>query len=172
MPTGSIFYNDVQVVGTFTASSMTLPSNSVNDSKVIAGANIAASKVIHQFPISYAQAPGSAIVAATLDLHIFRTTGVLFTVEAAITGAIATGGDRTVDVDVHWGDSGTSFATALSSPIQFTNGSTLRAVSSATITTSAFGDGDLLRVVITVAGSAGAQAEGLLVTLTVQENPT
>ena len=56
--------------------------------------------------------------------------------------------------------------TILSANIQFTNVSSLRSWSSATISNTALAADDVLRVVITVAGAAGAQAAGLVVELT------
>ena len=41
-----------------------------------------------------------------------------------------------------------------------------------TVAVTALVAGDILRLVLTVAGAAGAQAQGLIVTLTVREDPS
>lgn len=162
------FAGAVSFGGTFTP-----PTGSITNASIVASAGIDASKVNHKFPLRYAQAPGSAIVAGTQDLHVVAgATGAIESVEAAITGAIATGGDRTVTIDIQKSTGGGAFATVLSATIQFDNGDTLRTASAGTVSDADLVDGDILRVVVTVAGAAGAQAEGLIVTLFLQETPS
>lgn len=157
---------NVLVQGNFTARSMTLPTACVGDGQVQTGADVAAEKLIHIHAIPYnAQVPGSAIVAATVDLHIAKAAGNLMSLEAAITGAIATGADRTVTIDLHKSTGAGVFATVLSATIVFTNVSVIRTRSTATISSAAFIDADIFRLIVTVAGAAGAQAQGLIVTL-------
>jgi hypothetical protein len=127
-------------------------------------------KVIHEKSVEYTQT--GTVAAETYDLHIANGSGTLRKFEAAITETIATGADRTVTVDLHLGNTGSAFATVLSSTIGFTNGSTLRTPVAGAFSNSAIADGDILRVVVTVAGAAGNQAVRLQVTLTYSENPT
>ncbi len=122
--------------------------------------------------IEYAQDPGSAVVAETRDIHILKgTAATISAIQAAITGLIATGGDRTVDVDLQKSTGAAAFATILSSTIHFTNGSVLRTVSAGTLSSASLVAGDILRIIITVAGAAGNQAQGLMVTVTLTEAP-
>ncbi len=114
----------------------------------------------------------TTVIAATEDIHIVRgATGTLVGFEASINGAIATGADRTITVDLHKSTGGAAFATVLSSTIGFTNVSTLRTAVAAVINaaSAALVDGDQLAIIVTVAGAASAQATGLSVTLTYTE---
>jgi hypothetical protein len=160
---------DSHVTGTITCGGFVPPPGSITNAAIQAAAGIDTTKVDHRHAITYQQAPGTAIVAATHDAHICRANGVVLALEAAITGAIATGGDRTVDVDVQLGNAAAGFATILTGTVQFTNSSTLRAVVSGTVASDDLADGDILRIVITVAGAAGNQAQGLVVTITLDE---
>lgn len=168
-----LIYNDLHVFGTLSAKTVVLPAGVVSNTAVSAAAAIAATKLEHQFGLRYNQAPGTAVVADTQDLHIVHgVTGEVVSVEAALTGAIATGADRTVDVDLQKSTGAGAFATILMATVQFTNASVLRTVSAATISSTALVDGDILRMVVTVAGAAGVQAQGLIVTVQIREDPT
>lgn len=152
-----------------TAGSITQPSGSITNAKVAADAAIAATKVQHQHTLGYSQAAGTAVVAETKGLFVARNAGVIVSVEAAIIGTIATGADRTVDVNVLKSTAGGAFATVLTANIQFTNVSVLRTVSVAALAATTFVDGDIFEVVVTVAGAAGNQALGLVVSVNLQE---
>lgn len=163
------FEGDVIVNGTMIPNKMRYPDGSVSDAAVGAGADIQDGKMRHRFTRQYAQAPGANIAAATLNLHIVRgLTGTLLAVEAALTGVAPTT-DRTASVDLQRGNAGGAFATMLSATIDFANGDALRTVKAGAIPSPALADGDILRVVVTVAGSTGTQPQGLVVTVTVME---
>ena len=162
---------DVRIIGTLALQAISLPAGTVKNAGVASDAAIEASKLEHQFSLDFAQVPGTAVVAETRDLHIVQgTTGETLAVEAAITGVIATGADRTVTIDVHRSTAAGAFGSILTAAITLNDGSTLRQKVAATIQTSALVAGDILRVIIAVAGSAGAQAQGLVVTTTVRED--
>jgi hypothetical protein len=171
---GIITPNDCAVGGNLSiGGTLTLPSG-IQDANIGSGAGIQAAKVKQQRTFDYSQAPGSAVVAATVDLHRVRgATGLALDLNAVITGTIATGADRTVTVDLQKSTGAGAFATVLTSTAVLNNTSTLRtavaAVLNAALTSLVVGD--LLRLVVTVAGAAGAQALGLLVTVTIQEDP-
>ena len=159
-------------VTNLTATNFTPPASCVTNAAVAAAAGIAATKLVHQFSLDYAQAPGSDIATATLDLHIAQATGEIVAFEAAITGVVATG-DRSVTVDLQKSTGGGAFATVLSAAITLDSGNALRVLEAGTVSTTTFADGDLLRVVVTqVAGSTGTRPQGLAVTVTVRENPS
>lgn len=168
-----IVNNDLHVNGHLTARTMDIPAGSITNDDVSASAAIAATKLEHQHVLNYAQANGTAVVADTRGLFICRgASGLLVQLDALITGAIATGGDRTVTVDLKKGSAGSAYATVLNTPLQFNNGHALRTVVQAVITTTALAAGESLIVEVTVAGAAGNQAQGLLVTLTLRESAT
>jgi hypothetical protein len=160
---------DVAIAGNFSATSMTIPSGTVTNANVSASAAIDATKIVQQYMPTYQQLPSTAVVAETKDVHIARGAGTIVGLEAAITGTIATGADRTVTVDLHKGNAGAAFATVLSATIVFDNTDALRTLAQATLSTTTYADGDIFRVVVTVAGAAGNQALGLVATLALRE---
>lgn len=147
------------------------PSRSIADSLISDSAAIAAGKVIrHQAIDNELYGPSTTVAALTKDVHIVRgATGTLVGFEAAICGTIATGADRTVTVDLQKSTGAGAFATVCSSTIGFTNASVLRTPVAAVFSSTGLVDGDILRIVVSVAGSAGNQASGLLTTLTMAE---
>lgn len=166
-----LFNNDLHVNGTLSCKAFSAPAGAITDAMVSAAAGIQATKLEHQFPLPYEQLPASAVVAETRDIHIVHgATGSVVSFRAAITGTIATGADRTVNVDLQKSTGAGAFATILTGTILFNNGSALRTVASATISATTLVAGDILRVVVTVAGAAGNQALGLIVTATIRES--
>jgi hypothetical protein len=148
-----------------------VPGNAFGDSEHTATRPLGPSKTT---PIRAADVelfgPSTSVVALTKDIHIVAgQSGTLKSFEAVICGAIATGADRTISVDLQKSTGAGAFATVLTAPIGFTNVSVLRTAVAAALASASLVDGDVLRVVVTVAGAAGAQATGLLVTLTYSE---
>jgi hypothetical protein len=162
---------DLIVRGTISSTRLTIPAGSVSDAQVPAGANINANKLQHHEEISVQLfAPGTTIVNVTQLLHINRsTTATVIDVRAAITTQ-ATGGDRTVTVDVQKATGGGAFATIMSSTVNITNSTAINtSVDGSVGAAGALVAGDVLQIVVTVAGAAGAQAKGLVVSATIQE---
>lgn len=160
--------SDVVYTGSVTFRDVNLPAGVVGNTEVESSADIAASKLEHQHALNYAQATGSNIASATVDLHILGDTGTVEAFEAVLTG-VAAGGDRTVTVDLHKSTGGAAFATILSGTISFSSSDSLRVIKAGTLSSSTLVDGDILRLVVTVAGSSGTQPQGLLVTTTIRE---
>lgn len=152
--------------------SMEAPANSVGNNAIQGDAGIEATKVVHRFTVEYnKQVPGTAIVADTIGIHIARAVGKIREIEAAIIGAIATDVSRTVDIDLKKSTLTGAFASIMSSTIQFTNASALRTVTTGSINSEDFIAGDIFELTVAVAGGAGSQAQGLIVTITVEEEP-
>ncbi len=147
------------------------PERSIVDRMCAESMGLSAHKLVrHQAADFELFGPSTEVVSVTKDIHIVRgATATLVGLQAAICGTIATGADRTVTVDLQRSTGGGAFATVLSSTIQFTDASTLRTAVSAVISSAGLVAGDILRLVVIVAGSAGNQALGLLVTLTYTE---
>lgn len=172
MATALSAQGDIVSTGAIVGRSLTLQTACITDAMIQSGANVQASKLEGEYHLDHYQTTGTAIVAATQDLKIVRgATGTLLSIEAAITGAIATGADRTVTVDLHKSTAAGAFASVLSATIGFTNASTLRTAVAGTISSTSLVDGDILRVVVTVAGAAGNQAQGLVVSVHMRELP-
>lgn len=126
----------------------------------------------HESVMNLPHSQTGTVVAATEYLRSIRqANATVLAIEATITETIATGADRTVTIDLQKSTGAAAFATILSASIVFTNLSTLRTLTTGTIANGALVDGDHLRLVVTVAGAAGAQALGLLVTVTLREDP-
>jgi hypothetical protein len=167
----AVFDEPVTVRGAFSAESITLPNNSVRDSNVDATSPLTRTKSWHQTHKSGHQAPGTAVVAQTIDVYIARAAAVLVSFEAAITGALADDASRHVTVDLQKSTGGGAFATMLSGVIDLTSSSTLRTAVAAALSSSALVDGDILRVIVAVSGGAGNQAQGLVFEATIAESP-
>lgn len=139
----------------------------LTDSSIAGGANINGAKVQSTLHFGAPASQHGTIVAATT--YVLGGAGVrtanstILYFSACIEEAIATGNDRTVSVDLQKSTGGGAYATILSSPIQFTNSSVLYASLSAMLTNNTVTTNDRLRVVVAVAGAAGAQAQGLSV---------
>lgn len=155
-----------------TVVSLTFPNGGISDSDVAPSANIDSAKLISRKALSVELfAEGATITAlASKLLHIFQQAGTLLSVEAIITTQ-ATGADRTVDVAIQKSTGAGAFATIMSANVAITNSTPVRTPVAGSFSNSLVVDGDILRAVVTVAGSAGAQAQGLLLTLYFDENP-
>jgi hypothetical protein len=154
-------------------STVTLPDSTITSAKIQSG-TIAADRMrdVRRSQSVELFGPAVSVAAVTKWLHIVRGgTGALVGFEAAI-AVPADDASRTITVDLHKSTGAAAFATVLSATIGFTNGSVARTATAATINTTALTDGDILEVVVTVAGGAGNQATGLTVTLTFDEYNT
>jgi Concanavalin A-like lectin/glucanases superfamily len=126
--------------------------------------------VTYHFPIAVELfGPTTTIAGLTKLLHTVNgATATIVHAEAIIT-VQATGGDRTINVDIQKSTGGGAFATIMSATIAITNATTIRVPVSGTFSNTSLVDGDILQAVVTVAGSAGAQAQGLLLNLWLRE---
>ena len=151
------------------------PAGSINNDAISSSATqrIAASKVVHQFTLTRQPfGPATTISAITELLHSVRgAAGTAIGLEVSVVTP-ATGADRTVSIDLQKSTGGGAFATILTTPLVLNNATAALTPQSAVIASSSLSDGDILRVVITVAGAAGNQAIGLLLALVLQEDPS
>lgn len=173
MPTAaSRLEGDVYVNGNLQAKTLTLPSGTVTNAMVASGAAIAQTKLIGEYRQVYRQVAGTAIVAAAKwEFDIIRgATATVLQFAAAITDTLPSG-DHAVTVDLHKGNAGGAFASILTAPITLDSGNALRTAVAATIATAALVADDILRVVVAVSGASGAQGEGLVVAMTLSEDP-
>ncbi len=150
-------------------STLTPPAGFLSNSHVAAGAAIDSGKLGQEPALNYYQAPGSDIATATADLHVCNVAGVVDTVQAAVTGVIASG-DRSVTVDILKSTGGGAFASILTSVLTLNSSNTIRVPVDATITTTTFAATDLLRIVVTqIAGTTGTRPQGLIVSVTLKK---
>jgi len=131
---------------------------------------VPASKVIHQYAVHYDQVGGTAVVSVTTGLHTSYRDGTIVAVE--VTPLVApTGGDKAFTVDIKKGNQASAFASVLSAVVTINNTIADRQVVAGALSTTALADGDTLEIVIATSGSTGTQGLGVLVTVTIQENP-
>lgn len=144
-----------------------MPDESIPDAYI--DGPIGANKLEGEYSITHSQS--GTVAAATEYLKVIHgTEGTVLAVEAAITETIATGADRTVTVDILKSTSAGAFASILTAPLVLDDGSVLRTVEAASIASAGLVAGDLLKLTVAVAGVAGAQAAGLVVTVSLRED--
>lgn len=163
-----VFADDVTFVGT-----AALPDGTVTNAAVNASAAIAASKLVHRYPLSYSQANGADVASQTMLLHVMRAAGEVVSIEARVTTA-PTGGDKAFTVDVlKAADGSGSWTSLLSSVITFNSSDSNDTLEVGTLIGSpTLADGNAIRVVVSASGSTGSQGQGLVVTVNVNENPS
>jgi hypothetical protein len=154
-----------------TIASIIFEGGGLRDGDIADGGAVKAEKVIQQYTTSKLLTANDSTAVANISyplLIVEAPTATIMRFEAAVF-TIATGGDRTVTVDLQKSTGGGAFATVCSSTIVFNNASSARVKSPAVLSSTSLAAGDILRTVVTVVGAAGAQALGLLVSLTVQD---
>jgi hypothetical protein len=160
---------DMQCAGNVIVAGIITSSTAfVTDALVVAGTNIAATKVIHQHQYSVQlYAPTTTVAALTQLLGGIRgTTSSLVEFWAAVITPPTT--TDTVNVDLRRSTGGGAFATVLAGTILFNNSSAARTIVIATPTSTAV-QGDLLEAVVTVTGTS---AQGLIIGWTTRESAT
>jgi hypothetical protein len=156
--TQSVHQGDLYINGSLSSKTFTAPDASVTNAMIAASAGIAATKVVHQIPVRYSSAVGSAATSATQVIHIARTAGTINSIE--VVAETAPTSTDTVTVDLKAGNSSTAYASVLSSVVTLDNTTSDREVVAGTISTADYSDGDSLELVVTVTGSS---CEGLCV---------
>lgn len=140
-----------------------------SDADIATNANISATKLQHRQVFTQELfGPAVTITALTKLAAILPNVGgrQIVGVSAAIVTK-ATGADRTVSVDLKRSTAGGAFATVLSATIDFDDDSTNLTAYDGVLSSSVIEEDDLLEWVVTVAGSADAQALGLVVGVTI-----
>jgi len=155
---------DLHVRGRISCGNFTPPSSSITNASVSSDAAIDASKLVHMVNVcTQLYARGTTVIALSgQDCYIAKGAGTVVAVRAAVNGTIATGGDRTVNVDLQKSTAGGAFATIMSGTVLLNSSSTLRTLATGTISSGSYVAGDMFQWVVTVAGSASAQAVGLV----------
>lgn len=168
-------YGDVVFHDTITfKEAPNLPDAAITNAMIAENANalINAEKAEHQFGVNLEQFDEDTNVAAKKSwMHIVNgSAGEVAAFEAAI--AVAITGDYTVTVDLEKSTGAGAFASILTNTIDFSSSDAVRTAKAAVINTATLTDGDILRVNTTVSGSSGTQAQGLMLTLSLREDPS
>lgn len=156
-----------------TVANIQWPNAGLTNDDIAPQAGIQASK-LERYPAATEELFAAATTVVALASRMLATirgaTGTVIGFESAIVTK-ATGADRTIAVDLQKSTGGGAFASICSVTCNFTNSSANLTPVAAVLSSTTLVDGDILRAVVTVAGSAGAQALGLHCTLHWKEDP-
>lgn len=156
---------DLYVAGALTARRFNPPAGSITDASVIAGADIAATKLEHQYSKQLSLTDHATVAAAVRRvLHYVRgTTGTI--VEFGVLASVAAIGDSTVTIDLY--KNGSSILTGT---FQLDSGDAAGALVTGTLSSAALVVTDRLEVVVTVSAGTGTLPKGLTTHLVVRED--
>lgn len=163
----NVLQGDLHVAGNFTAQTMSVPASSVKDGNIAAGAPgayIAYTKNGQMHKTRFVQ-PNTAATSETKPFYLaFGLTGTVLDIKvASIAVAI---GAATVTVDVK--KNGISI---LNSVVTLNNANTARVAVLASLLTTAFAAGDFFEVVVVATAGGGTLPTGLIIEMTVAEDP-
>lgn len=149
------------------------PVGSIGGNHITAdpGNRIPASKVVHHVPICKQLAAENANIGAVTEWLYGAHAGATFSTIEVFIAAAATG-DRTASIDFQKSSGGGSFATILSAPMAISSATAIRTAVTAAMSNTTILDGDVFKVVVTVAGSTGTQPQGLLLVIHFDGNPS
>ncbi len=169
----TVFAGDVIVQGSFSPATLNVPALSVRNASIGAGAAgdyIMRTKLEGTNYIVHSQ---TGTVANTTQYlrAVYGATGTILAMQACVTETIATGADRTITLDLLKSTGAGAFASILTTALVLTNASVLRTLTTASILTPGLVVGDLLKLTAVVAGGAGNQALGLIVSIMLREDP-
>lgn len=149
---------------------LTLPNSVFKNAHVAGGAAIDANKLVNRHAINYHQADGSAVATASVPIHVARgTSAELVAIEVAVVTAAS--GDSEVAIDLQKGNSGSAFASVLTSAITIDASVAARDRQTGAISSISVSDGDVLLLDITATAGTGTLPQGLIVTVTIDETP-
>jgi len=162
--------SDFYCAGTITAKNNIPSPATVGDTQVIAGAGVAATKLQQQYECRYDQPVASTVVADGRMVHqVYGAVANLVAFQALVVTPPV--GAMTISVDLQKSTGGGAFATILSAPISITSATAARTAVTAAIANAGLIAGDVLQVVVTVAGASGTQGLGLLAAAIIRELP-
>ncbi len=155
---------DLYVVGNINSRTRTYPAGSISNAAVAAAAAIAATKMLHQHHLTYAQDSGATAANEERVIHVvYGAAGTSVSFEA---GCVVTNdGECTVTIDLL--KNGT---TVLSSAPVITSSHSAYELVTGTIGTSALVDGDVLEITIATAGT-DTVGLGAFCSLVLREDP-
>lgn len=163
--------SNFHVAGNLSAETMNIPSGTIVNSDVSATAAIGAEKLVHRFPIRYSQNESAVVADAIEGIHIAAAAGTIASIEAVCTSSAPVGA-ATVDIDLEKSTGGGAFASVLSAAITLDSGNTVRVLEAGTVSSPSYADGDVLRINVDATAGGGTLPTGLVVVVTLQENPS
>ena len=161
--------DDLLINGSLRCTRFTPPVGCITDGSITSGAGVAYDKLTHYHHLKSVIAPATTITAYTELLHIANGAGTVQYLKAATVTAPT--GDHTVTIDLKKSTGGGAFATVLSTPLVLNSSNVALTSVNALLSTATVVSGDLLEVIITVAGSTSSQGAGLIISVFVSELP-
>ena len=148
-----------------------MPSGVFGDTQMSVGDPLDTDKVVHRHVIHYGQADGADVAAAIVPIHTAAVAGVVSAVQVVCLDC-PQGGDKHFTVDLKLCNAGTPApASILTTPVDCAAATPDATVLEGVVDDEDVAAGDTLVVVIALAGSTGNQGQGLVVTVTVDEEP-
>jgi hypothetical protein len=160
----SVIASDVFVAGSLSSRTFTPPSGSITNDSIAGSAGIAASKLVHRFPVTKRIA--GTVGSVTEIIHIHHAGATVAAVDV-LCGTHPTSSD-TVTVDLKRGSASVSYTSVLSGVVTLNSSSANKTPYSGTITSATSVTADSLQVVITASGSSCAD---LVVSIWIEELP-
>lgn len=163
---------DLHVTGALTANEVQLPDATVSNADVEAAAGIDATKLEHQFPLTYKD-DETAVKSNTAPIYTVNgnSATIIDTTIDVVCLTAPTGGDKQFTVELKKCNAGdTSPDTVLSSPITIDDAVADCEVTEGTVNSPSLSAGDTLVIEVVASGSTGTQGQGLIVTVTLRED--
>lgn len=163
---------DVYVSGALGCLTLTPPAGSITDAAVIAAANVAATKLEHQFVKHYSQESNTDSAVDRRCIHYaYGVTGSVIAFEAgSVTPCTGTAASITVNL-LKGNSSSTSLASILAAAIVLDAANTALVAEAGSISSAALVDGDSLFVDVAVAGGT-AVGHGAFASCVIREKAT
>jgi len=147
-----------------------MPAAVFGDTQMNPGDPLDTDKTVHRHVIHYSQADGTDVAAAIVPIHTAAVAGVVSAVQVVCLDC-PQGGDKHFTADLKLCNAGTPApASILTAPVDCAAATPDATVIEGVVDEEAVAAGDTLVVVIAVAGSTGNQGQGLVVTVTVDED--
>lgn len=173
------YFNNEVFIQTLYVNTISIPSGSITDASVAAGAAIDADKLTNRVHATYQQADGSNVASTSGDgVAVYacdKTNGATIKKVTALCMDTGSGGApvHNIAIDVFkWDDSAGTAATILSTDIDITESQNDYDLVNGTLSDTDMDTGDVLTVRVTVTGSGGTAPQGLLVQVEIDEEPT
>jgi len=155
---------DIYVAGALRAQTNTPSTSVITDGMVAAAADIAATKLEHQFTIQYAQASTANAAAESRTIHLVHgTAGTVLEFRCGL--VTPPDGNRTATFDLK--KDGVSILTAA---VVLDSTNVAYTPEAGTIGTAAVADTDVLEIVVTVGGDAGTHCLGVYASVVLRED--
>lgn len=162
---GSRIDGDLYINGYLSSRTMGIPNGSIINDDVSGSAAIAATKLVQQHMLTYAQESATAAADEARVMHgVYGATGTIIAFE--IGSVVANIGNSVVDVDLLL--NGTTVFTTVP---QLSSSETAYGMVAGTLVTTGIVDGDILEVSINGTIGSGTLAKGVFVNLTLREDP-